>query len=274
MEPGPGACLFDEEEAARHPGQGLLARIVADHRNGNRLRVTVPSDWLGRLARQKAPGICRRLDYVLDTREFHPGLRDTGREKLGLQEKDFMLITAAENLGDSRKGLDLLRQAWSQLRKQKEHVNLRLGLVGRGGMGGLLNDSRVIWLGKSNAGAPLAMWMAAADLFVHPASLDNYPLVLQESQACGTPVLAFDRGGIRETFEPDRTGWLLADRSIPALVGKLREIIQTPGAAVAMRNRARERMLDAQAPGKFTAEWTALSATTSNGTFVPVGNPS
>jgi glycosyltransferase involved in cell wall biosynthesis len=49
---------------------------------------------------------------------------------------------------------------------------------------------------------------AAADLFVFPSLADNLPLVLIEALACGTPIVAFDTGGIPELVRPMETGYL------------------------------------------------------------------
>ena len=37
---------------------------------------------------------------------------------------------------------------------------------------------------------------SAADLFIFPTRADNLPLVLQESMACGTPIVSFKIGGV------------------------------------------------------------------------------
>jgi glycosyltransferase involved in cell wall biosynthesis len=49
---------------------------------------------------------------------------------------------------------------------------------------------------------------AAADVFVHPSLADNLPNGVLESLACGTPVAAFDVGGVPEAVRPGQTGYL------------------------------------------------------------------
>jgi len=48
----------------------------------------------------------------------------------------------------------------------------------------------------------------AADLYVHPARMENAPCQIQESLACGTPVLAFPVGGIPEMIQSGENGFL------------------------------------------------------------------
>lgn len=54
------------------------------------------------------------------------------------------------------------------------------------------------------------MWFGYAHSFLMPVRWDEpLPLVLLEAMACGTPVLAFNRGGVPEIVVDKRTGFLL-----------------------------------------------------------------
>ena len=69
---------------------------------------------------------------------------------------------------------------------------------------------------------------SAADLFVHPAQVDNLPNVVIEAIACGTPVVGLPIGGVPDMVVPGVTGWLagasngeaLADAITGALAGR------------------------------------------------------
>jgi glycosyltransferase involved in cell wall biosynthesis len=49
---------------------------------------------------------------------------------------------------------------------------------------------------------------AAADVFVTPAQQDNLPNTVLESLACGTPVVAFNIGGIPDMISHLKNGYL------------------------------------------------------------------
>jgi glycosyltransferase involved in cell wall biosynthesis len=55
----------------------------------------------------------------------------------------------------------------------------------------------------------------AADVFVHPARVDNLPNVVMEAIACGTPVIGLPVGGVPEMVRHGQTGWL-ADKATSA----------------------------------------------------------
>src|SRR5205807_955927 len=65
----------------------------------------------------------------------------------------------------------------------------------------------------------------AADVFVHPARVDNLPLVVLESLACGLPVVAFPIGGIPDMVRPALTGWLAPEVSAGSLAKTIEQAL-------------------------------------------------
>ena len=59
---------------------------------------------------------------------------------------------------------------------------------------------------------------SAADALLHPAPVDNFPNVVLEAMACGTPTIALPVGGLPEMVRPGVSGWL-ADQATPAALG-------------------------------------------------------
>ena len=57
----------------------------------------------------------------------------------------------------------------------------------------------------------LAELYAMCDLMVYPTKADNLPLVVLESMACGTPVIASKIGGIPEIIKNNSLGYLVED---------------------------------------------------------------
>ncbi len=52
-----------------------------------------------------------------------------------------------------------------------------------------------------------------ADVFVTPAIEDNLPNTVMEAMACGTPVVAFNTGGLPDMAEHKQNGYLAEFKS-------------------------------------------------------------
>ncbi len=87
---------------------------------------------------------------------------------------------------------------------------------------------------------------AASACLVTPRWDEPYGLVAAESLACGTPVAAFARGGIREVISPD-TGVLVAPDDVSALAHAARDATRRPrraARAYAVAHHSVDRMVE------------------------------
>ncbi len=75
---------------------------------------------------------------------------------------------------------------------------------------------------------------SAADVCVLVSEADTLPLALMEAQACACPVVAMDVGGTAEAFDPGRTGVLVPQGDVSALVEALAALSEEPELARAM----------------------------------------
>jgi glycosyltransferase involved in cell wall biosynthesis len=63
----------------------------------------------------------------------------------------------------------------------------------------------------------LSLYYAASDLFIYPSLADNLPLVVLESLSCGTPVIAFNTGGIPEEITHLENGYIARYKDVDDL---------------------------------------------------------
>lgn len=198
------------------------------------VRLTAPSKWLAQLTQRMTGVECVHLPNPIDLAVFSPGDRTEARRQLGLPEKAWVVLAGADSLQDARKGFDLLLAAWEQLRPQ----GVTLALFGRHG------ESRPgqVYLGNLVSDAQMVAAYRAADLYVHPARMENAPCTIQESLCCGTPVLAFAVGGIPEMVRPGEDGFLVEKVNEVALAESLRTALRNPGSLEKIRPACRSEV--------------------------------
>ena len=136
---------------------------------------------------------------------------------------------AARSIENYRKGIDLLVAALNTLDVPFDVV---LVSIGSGRLGSTLRQKHFP-LGRLTGERLLSFAYSAADVFVTPAREEAFGQVVFEAMACGTPVVAFDVGGIPDMVRSGVSG-LLAP---PNDVGALREAIETLLANEELRGR-------------------------------------
>lgn len=217
------------EWAARQRVIGATTRTLA----------VAPSAWLASAAEA---GLWRgRVEHVphgLPLDEFAPQEPSAARRSLGLRGSGPVLLAAAAELGDPRKGMGLLVNALEQMRHPVTVLT-----VGHGRLRVDNPSVTVVPFGAVTSSRLQAILYSAADVFVHPAIADNLPLVVQEAIACGTPVVAFKVGGLPEMVRPGHTGWL-ADVGPDSLLATVGQAIDEAATLRASCRRVAEREWD------------------------------
>jgi glycosyltransferase involved in cell wall biosynthesis len=76
------------------------------------------------------------------------------------------------------------------------------------------------------------------DVFLLASYGEGLPNVLLEAQWAGTPVVATDVGGARETVEPGGTGWMIPGDSAADMAGVIKWLYEHPEILEIARKRA------------------------------------
>jgi len=120
-------------------------------------------------------------------------------------------MTAAMNVtNDRRKGFQHLEKALSRLGKRASGVPLELLVVGNQKIDiGRIGEIPIRFLGQIDDEERMVRVYSAADLFIAPSEQDNLPNTVMEAMACGTPVIAFDIGGMSDLIDNQRNGRLI-----------------------------------------------------------------
>ncbi len=192
-----------------------------------RVCIVSPSNWLKKVAESSQLLNGHDIQCIpngLDTNKFKPHDKNIARDVLGIPRDAQVLLFVADNIENTRKGIDLLNGALNRL---KNRHNLFLLTIGRG-ESRLEFSGKHIHVGYIEMEEIMSMVYSAADLFIAPSREDNLPNTLLESISCGTPVIAFDQGGMRDVVREHKTGFLVKDLTASALGDAIENVLNNP----------------------------------------------
>lgn len=191
----------------------IKQRTIAKRRT--KMRIVTPSLWLLKEARNSK--ILRNIRsgyiaYSIDTQFFCPQNKKELKTLNNIPENNTVFLFVSENINNYRKGFDLLIGAFKKLDTQSFTL-IMLGTGENCFISGL--DIRSV--GPINDNRKLVEYFSLADAFIIPSREDNLPNVMLESLACGTPVIGFPVGGIKEHVINFKTGLLAENISSESL---------------------------------------------------------
>jgi glycosyltransferase involved in cell wall biosynthesis len=139
----------------------------------------------------------------------------------------------------AEKGVETLLEAWRHL-----GGGLPLRLVGDGPLAGTVReaaakDASIQWLGNVPLAAVYTLVGEAMFLVLPSQCYENFPRVVIEAFAKGTPVIASKLGGMAEIVDDGRTGLHFKPGDSADLVEKVRSILADPLKLTRMRQAAR-----------------------------------
>jgi glycosyltransferase involved in cell wall biosynthesis len=166
------------------------------------------SQWLAEIAGRspiaRASGGVRVIPPGIDTTVFEPQDKNLCRKHLGLPADAFVIVTGGASLTDANKNVSWLLEQLSHLPDLQDVAVLAFGEGTMPVPAGL----NMRFTGGVGDRHDLAQLFAAADVFVSASLMETYGLTLVEAMACGTPVVAFQVGGVPEAA-PDGQGAIL-----------------------------------------------------------------
>ena len=191
-----------------------------------KLRIVSPSYWL--LKELRNSRVFKKIKalsipYPIDTLLFYNQLNKTFRKQNEIPENNKIFLFVSENIHNYRKGFDLLIDAFKKL----ANPTFTLLILGAGDDSIIIKGIDVRNIGTINNQKKLVDYFSSADAFIIPSREDNLPNVMLESLACGTPIIGFPVGGIKEHVINFKTGLLADDISSDSLAIAIEKFCKT-----------------------------------------------
>ena len=232
--------------------RSIIARSILhyirnwDVRSANGVDIFVTNS---RFVGQRVEKIYRRRSTVI----FPPV--NTNRFTVHAEKEDFYL-TASRLV--SYKRIDLIVEAFNRMPDKK------LIVVGDGPEMESLKAKagpNVRLLGQQS-GERLRRYLQLARGFIFAAE-EDFGIAPVEANACGTPVLAFGRGGVMETIVPGKTGLFFNEQTPQSLIDALKEfetIQWDPAVIRAQAEKFSERRFRHELRSLIESEWAKFTA--------------
>ena len=211
-------------------------------RNKN-INVITPSDWMRELAMKSEiwpdNTTFQTIRLGFDLEEFKPIEKSQARQTLGLADDTRLIGFGAEDINNRRKGFQHLLPALKNLNTTKK---VECVVFGSGEIEAIEGLPKINNFGYVDSATKQSLIYSAADLVVVPSREDNQPQVGLEAMACGTPVVAFDAGGIPEYVREGSTGLLARIGNEVELAERISWMLNNDAARTSMGEHARSMM--------------------------------
>jgi len=210
-------------------------------------QIVAPSMWMADCARQSKIFESWPITVIknpIDTEKWFPSDSLIARESLGLPaDVPLVLFGAAGGVNDPRKGFKYIEEAMKILQHGNPDVQLAIfgnkdSLDSLDSLSYKIHNMGIILDTKK-----LRNLYSACDVFVLPSLQDNLPNTGVESIACGTPIAAFNLGGVKDIVIHKKTGYLAATPNSEELANGLHWILNHDNHSELSKN-CRQHVLD------------------------------
>lgn len=176
------------------------------------LHLIATSHWLASKVRQSQSLTSYTLAIIpnpLDLSVWRIQSTHYSRSKFNLpHDKKLILFGAFNATSDFRKGYDLFCNALSHLSESISSHIYHVVIFGNSSDSAAPYPFQQTQLGPIDTDQDLSLLYSACDVTVTPSRVESFGQVATESQACGTPVVAFRHSGFIDTVEHLHTGFL------------------------------------------------------------------
>ncbi|TSJ40243.1 glycosyltransferase [Mucilaginibacter corticis] len=256
-----GNCFFLRDASDNdlsHKGWLRKAALFAGAKN---ITFVTCSKWLAGVAKQSSLIKNFRIEAIpnpIDINIFSPKDKVAARQQRGIDPSAKIILFGAANINDRRKGITYLVEALNILKSKHPEGKTEVVIFGKNKHFDVTQlPFKVHELSLIISQQELAEIYSMADVFITPSLEDNLPNTVMEALACGTPVVAFNTGGIPEMTDHQQNGYLAQFRSAEDMANGLYEVLSTADTNKLSAN-ARQKVLDNYTNEKVAKQYNDL----------------
>jgi len=227
-----GNCFFLKNPAPKDLSYKGWLRKEKLYSNADNVTFVTCSGWLKNIAQKSALLKNRPIFNIpnpIDVTVYKPYNKLDARKKWNININTKIILFGAANINDRRKGIMYLVEALQLLKTKFEPTQTYEVVIF--GKNNQFDTSqlpfKVYELSTISSPAALAELYSLANVFLMPSIEDNLPNTVMESLACGTPVVAFNTGGLPEMVDHKQNGYLANYKSAEDLANGIFQIINS-----------------------------------------------
>jgi glycosyltransferase involved in cell wall biosynthesis len=160
---------------------------------------------------------------AIDPAEFVRHEKAAAKKLLGIAPDRVVIGFGCAALTDQNKNFPAFVEILSRVIRRHE---VEAVVFGDGFREPVQKPAKIHSLGKLASSRLLSLAYSAMDVFVMTSAIETFGQVALEAQACGTPVCAFDVGGLMDAVRDGETGFLSPPGDLEAITANVLSLIE------------------------------------------------